>query len=62
MGSPSPQEIIFYMTSELRIRIQLRSEKIIPDPDSSGSEINLKCNYSVKLTKFDNFSRNMLNL
>jgi hypothetical protein len=30
--------------------------KIIPDPGSSGSEMNLKKNYSEKLIKFDNFS------
>jgi hypothetical protein len=37
-------------------------EKIIPDPSSSGSEINFKYNYSEKLKKFDNFSTEMLNL
>jgi hypothetical protein len=30
--------------------------KVIPDPGSSGSEMNLKQNCSDKLIKFDNFS------
>jgi hypothetical protein len=41
------------------------SGKITPDPDlgCSGSEMNLKKNYSEKLIKkFDNFSTKMLNL
>jgi hypothetical protein len=36
--------------------------KIIPDPSSSGSEMNLKKNYPEKLVKFYNFSTKMLNL
>jgi hypothetical protein len=32
-------------------------EKIVQDPGRSGSEMNLKKNYVVKLIKFDNFSR-----
>jgi hypothetical protein len=37
-------------------------EKIFPDPDSSGSEMKLKQNYSEKLIKFDNFSTKVFNL
>ncbi len=33
-------------------------KKIIPDPGSSGSEMNLKQNYSEKLAKFDHCSKN----
>jgi hypothetical protein len=36
--------------------------KIIPDPDSSGSEINLKQNFSETMIKYDDFSSKMLNL
>jgi hypothetical protein len=31
-----------------------RSGTIIPDPDSSGFEMNVKGNFSEKLIKFDN--------
>jgi hypothetical protein len=35
-------------------RIRIRT-KNIPDPSSSGPEMNLKPNYSEKLIKFDKF-------
>ncbi len=49
--------------SETFRRIRYGDTKIIPDPDpgSSGSEMNLKLNYSKKLIKYDNFSTKILN-